>query len=188
MRQTIRCPKNPGKNAILWTLAFALVMVHFAPSCAQQPSRPPNWDGWEFLLGDWIGEGGGGPGQGTGGFTFTLDLQKQILVRKNHADFPASAERPAFSHDDLMIIYQDPPRPARAVYFDNESHVIHYTAEFSKDRNTLTFVSDPIPSSPRFRMIYSKTSDKILSIKFEIAPPGSVDTFSTYIQSTARRQ
>jgi len=188
MHETILCLKNPGKNAILWIMAFAVVIVHFVPLCAQQPSRPSNWNGWEFLLGDWIGEGGGNPGQGTGGFTFTQDLQKQILVRKNHAEFPATADRSAFSHDDLMIVYQDPPKPARAVYFDNEGHVIHYTAEFSKDRNTLTFISDPIPSSPRFRMIYSKTSDKTLSIKFEIAPPGSPETFSTYLQSTAHRK
>ena len=35
---------------------------------------PPNWDAWQFLLGEWVGEGGGAPGQGGGGMTFHFDL------------------------------------------------------------------------------------------------------------------
>src|SRR6266849_9830409 len=31
---------------------------------------PPNWDRWQFLMGEWVGEGGGEPGQGTGSFSF----------------------------------------------------------------------------------------------------------------------
>src|SRR5438552_17948620 len=70
---------------------------------AQQAQKTVNWDSWQFLLGEWIGEGGGAPGQGEGSFNFSLDLQKQVLVRKNHSDYPATKERQAYSHDDLMV-------------------------------------------------------------------------------------
>lgn len=67
----------------------------------------PNWDAWEFLLGEWIGEGGGKPGQGGGSLVFHLDLQQRILIRKNHVDFPATNDQPAVAHDDLTLIYQE---------------------------------------------------------------------------------
>jgi hypothetical protein len=47
-----------------------------------------NWDNWQFLFGEWIGEGGGVPGQGGGLQVFHLDLQKQDLLRKNHVESP----------------------------------------------------------------------------------------------------
>jgi hypothetical protein len=154
-----------------------------------QPAIPqPNWDEWKFLIGEWIGEGGGGPGQGTGGFTFSLDLQKRILVRKNYADYPATNDRPAFRHDDLMIVYQETGKPTRADYFDNEGHVIHYTVEFAKDSTAVVFVSDPSTSTPRFRMTNAKVGPDKLTIKFEIAPPGKPEAFSTYITASARRK
>src|SRR5690349_5925928 len=88
--------------------------------------------GLQFLLGEWIGEGGGGPGEGSGAFAFARELQGKVLVRTNYAEYPASAERPAFRHDDLMIVYTDPPsgRP-HAIYFDSEGHVIEYAVEES---------------------------------------------------------
>src|SRR5262245_21202082 len=84
---------------------------------AQQAAKPANWDAWQFLLGEWEGEGSGTPGQGVGGFRFSLDLQKRVLVRKNWANYPATDKQAAFSHEDLMVVYQEPGQPTRAVYF-----------------------------------------------------------------------
>jgi hypothetical protein len=80
----------------------------------------PNWDAWQFLLGEWIGEGGGTPGQGEGIMAFRFELQKQVLLRTNHMDFPTTPERPTFAHDDLTVIYPNPDGNLRAIYFDNE--------------------------------------------------------------------
>jgi hypothetical protein len=146
----------------------------------------PFWDDWKFLLGEWVGEGGGAPGQGGGNLTFQFDLQDQVLLRRNHVDFPATPERPAFAHDDLTVIYPDPAGSMRAIYFDNEAHVIHYTAAFTGDGNTVTFVSDPILSAPRFRTTYIKGQDRTMTIRFEIAPPGNPDGFSVYTEGTAK--
>src|SRR5689334_18745322 len=54
---------------------------------------PPNWDRWQFLIGDWVGEGGGEPGQGAGAFSFRLDLEGRVLVRKNRSDYPEAKDR-----------------------------------------------------------------------------------------------
>lgn len=173
------------KSLLLTLLLLALVPRLGAP----QASNPNRWRAWQFLLGEWIGEGTGAPGEGSGGFSFTLDLQGQILVRRNHAAYPASKDRPAYSHDDLMVVYAESGgEPSRAIYFDNEGHVIHYTALFSDGGKTLTFLSDAAPAAPRFRLTYTKVDDNSVSIKFEIAPPGKPEAFATYIQASARRQ
>jgi hypothetical protein len=147
-----------------------------------------NWDDWPYYLGEWTGEGTGESGEGSGGFRFDFELQGQILIRRNFADYPASVERPAYRHDDLMIIYGESEGPSRAIYWDNEGHVIHYTAEFSRDKNVLTFLGDIQPSVPRFRFTYEKMGIDTLRIKFEIAPPGNPEEFAPYIEASAHRK
>jgi hypothetical protein len=116
-------------------------------------------------------------------------LQRKILVRKSYADYPASKDRPAFRHDDLTIVYQQPGTDRlHAVYFDNEGHVIEYAVDVSGDRSTVQFLSELAPSSPRFRLIYRRTGDETVAIKFEISPPGKPDSFSTYLEARARRK
>jgi hypothetical protein len=72
------------------------------------------WEGWNYFLGEWTGEGVGQPGEGTSGFHFDFDLQGQIVVQRNFAEYPATAEKPDYRHDDLMIIFQDPQQRFRA--------------------------------------------------------------------------
>ena len=156
---------------------------------AQAPIPAPNWDAWRFLLGDWVGEGSGQPGQGSGGFTFTLELEKRILVRRNRAEYPATAQRPAYSHEDLMIVYPDAdPKRTRAIYFDNEGHAIEYAVTFSPDGNAVTFLSAAAAAAPRFRLTYTKAGNAPVKIKFESAPPGKPEAFSTYLEAAARRR
>lgn len=146
-----------------------------------------DWSRWQFLMGEWVGEGTGEPGEGTGGFTFALDLQEQILVRKNMALYPATTDRPAFRHDDLLIIYQQGDA-TRATYFDNEGHVISYHVAFSENERGVIFVSESVPSEPRFRLTYEKEGEAKVSIRFEIAPPGKLDEFAIYLNAQAHRK
>jgi hypothetical protein len=175
----------------LTTIAVLLLTVFtlHAQSQAQQPKESSSWDSFRFLLGEWIGEGTGAPGEGTGSFSFNFELQEKIIVRKNRADYPATKDKPAYSHTDLMIIYREGDDSLKAIYFDNEGHVIQYAVSFSKDQNTLMFLSDPSPSSPRFRFIYSKaTTPDRLKLEFDIAPPGEPEAFSKYIEGSAHRK
>jgi hypothetical protein len=145
-----------------------------------------NWDAWRFLLGEWAGAGGGTPGQGGGDLSIQFDLQGQVLVRRNHVDFPATAERPAFSHDDLTIIYPETAGSTRAEYFDNEGHVIHYAVTMAADKIMMT--SEPGPSTPRFRTTYWKGENETAGTRFEIAPPGKPEDFAVYIEGILKRK
>jgi hypothetical protein len=166
----------------------ALVLVALSAGAAGSPDDDA-WKAYRFLLGEWGGEGVGEPGKGSGRFSFVLDLQEKVLVRRNRAEYPAAQGRPAFSHEDLMVIYRaDRGGPSRAIYFDSEGHVINYTASFSNDKRTLTFLSDAVPPAPRFRLSYTKGADDSMGIKFEIAPPGTPEVFKTYLEGNARRQ
>ena len=167
-------------------IALSAILFFIAPAKAQQQS-PMNWNAFKFLIGEWVGEGTGAPGEGAGGFTFSYDLQNTVLVRKNYANYPATKDRPAFTHNDLIVVYQEMGK-TKAVYFDNEQHVINYSVTVSADSNSVVFVSDVIPSAPRFRLTNTKAGADKISITFEMAPPGKPEAFTRYIEATARRK
>ena len=157
---------------------------------AQQTKKADDWGPWVYLMGQWEGEGGGQPGQGAGEFAFYFDLDGKILVLQNRADYPATKDRPPFPHEDLMVIYSEPNGGGtrRAIYFDNEGHVIEYAVECSAERGTFTFVSGAVASAPRYRLTYTKGEKDQVSVKFEIAPPGKPDAFSIYVEAVAHRK
>lgn len=152
-----------------------------------QQSAAPDWSKWQFLIGTWNAAGRGDPGEGQGGFSFAFDLQKRVVIRKSHTDYPASKNGAAFAHDDLMIIYVAGAQ-FKADYYDNEGHVIRYAIEFSNDGRTCTFLSDVIPAQPRFRLTYTQAKDGQLAIKFEIAPPNDPEKFKVYVEGTAQKK
>ena len=138
-----------------------------------------------FLVGDWVGGGSGEPGQGVGSFSFTPDLQQHIIVRRAHSEYPATSNKPAVVHDDLLIVYAD---QAKAIYFDNEGHVIHYDIATDTKMKSATFLStDPLPS-PLFRLTYIQASDNQLTITFEISPTGKMQNFKTYLTGSVTRK
>ena len=145
------------------------------------------WEAYEFLLGEWEGGREGDPGQGHGRFSFTFELDKNILVRRNRTIFPPTKEREGYTHDDLLIIYTEATGEKRAIYFDNEEHVIHYAASVSPDQKTNSLVSDLTPSAPQFRFSYIKTGKDTLDARFEMTPPGKPGAFFTYIEGSAQR-
>ncbi len=156
-------------------------------SIAQQITNP--WSKWDYLLGEWIGDGKGDPGEAKGWFTLKMDLDKNILVRTNHAEFPATKDRPAANHDDLMIVYAgNDETSAKAIYFDNEKHVINYKVSYNEAENAIILTSDANEGAPRFRFTYKKIDDKKIKTIFEIAPPGKPDSFMVYVEGTAHRK
>ncbi len=174
-------------RAARWPLALALVNVLAAGAGAAPKDGP--WAAYRFLVGEWVGEGGGKPGEGAGQCSFAFELGAKVLVRRNRAEFPAAAGRPASVHEDLMVIYPGAGgQAARAVYFDSEGHVIHYTASASEDGRALTFLSEAKPSEPRFRLTYSQAEGGAVKVQFEIAPPGKPDAFKIYLGGTLRRK
>jgi hypothetical protein len=168
-------------------LIFFFVLCAGCLAAAQIPKN--NFTALQFLLGNWVAEGGGAPGQATGRFSFTADLQGAVIIRKSYAEYPATKDKPAYRHDDLMVLYADAAsNQPRAIFFDNEGHTINYSIRAADDGNSIEFLSAPQGASPRFRLTYQKAGADAVKLKFEIAPPGKPDSFQTYIEGTALRQ
>jgi len=168
--------------------SFLILIALASLSSGGAADNQSMWRDWGPLLGTWMAEGKGAPGSGAGTFSFAFDLQKQVIVRKSHSNYPATAEHKAFAHDDLMIIYREQEaEKTRADYFDNEGHVIRYTADISGDKKTITFRSDSQPSRPVFRLTYNIGVNGRLAIKFEIAPPDAPQEFKVYVEGSAHK-
>jgi catechol 2,3-dioxygenase-like lactoylglutathione lyase family enzyme len=179
-----------GLAPIVGLLSVAVAGAALAQAPRPGPgARTDTWGRWRFLVGDWVGGGSGDPGEGSGFFSFRFELDGKVLVRRNHSEYPAAPGRPASVHDDLMVIYADAARGGfAAVYFDNEGHVIRYVAELAADGTRITFLNEAAPSTPGFRLIYTKLPGDAVGISFEVAPPGGPGVFKTYLTGKAVRR
>jgi hypothetical protein len=148
-------------------------------------AQKPDWSPFLPLVGSWVGEGGGKPGVANGGFTYTFDLDKNILTRRNFAQYPAAEGRPASRHDDLLIIYPVQQSGFSAIYFDNEGHTIQYNVSFEKDSSTFVFTSTN-SAGPKFRLTNKLLSPDYMKIVFEFSPGGAAP-MQTYIEAEARK-
>lgn len=167
----------------LASLALVCLTNAWLPLPARAADAP--FPGLAFLIGDWTGTGSGSPGEGAGSFSFTPDLQQQVLVRRAHTEYPAAGGRPAVVHDDLMIVYAS---ETKAVYFDNEGHVIHYAIRVDRDAKSVTLLStDPSPL-PLFRLTYRHRQPDEVAVDFAIAPNGKEESLKTYVSGTVRRK
>jgi hypothetical protein len=70
----------------------------------------------------------------------------------------------------------------RALYVDNEGHVIRYVSPTTGDAgaSSAVLVSDPSQQGPAFRLTYVPTAEGAVAGTFEIARPGSTD-FKAYL-------
>jgi hypothetical protein len=151
--------------------------------CSSQ--KAPDWDKWTWLIGNWIGEGGGQPGQGSGTFSFSFDLDKNILVRKSHSEYPSTSTNTKITHDDLIIIYLNSnSEPIKAVYFDNERHIIFYSVTFLD--NSIILTSDKSDNTTIFRLVYSQLDKETVNIRFEMSQDGL--KFVTYVEGKSKKQ
>src|SRR5437899_8261832 len=109
--------------------AMALPLLYLPGSSTEPAAGDDPWASYRFLIGEWVGEGSGQPGRGKGAFSFAPDLKGKILLRKNHAEYPASGGRPPAAHDDPMTVYKE-AKKKKATNFDGEGNVINSTPSF----------------------------------------------------------
>ncbi len=168
-------------------MRHGLLSLIFMATLGAQTSAPlPATDPFaslRFLVGDWSGEGEGKPGTASGGASYRFELDGKVLVRRNHADLAAANGRPAARHEDLMTIFSEGGR-LKALYLDNEDHVIRY--QVAEVPGGVAFTSEPTPG-PRFRLSYLRRSEALVTVLFEIAPPGKPEAFSTYLEAVTRQ-
>lgn len=162
---------------------FGLILSATVLSCPLQAAESGPLAALKFLEGKWIGEGSSEAGQGGGYATFEQDLQGKVLVRRNHAEYPAADGRPAYQHDDLMVIYSDTTtKGIRAFYTDNEGHIIHYTVSVSPDGNTATFLGDVDGNAPRYRLSYTRTGRDKMTIWLEMGRGADMASFHKIVE------
>ena len=141
------------------------------------------WKALSFLEGTWTAntQGGSAGASGSGSYTFQKELGNHILAR--HTVDSAGCKGPATydcEHHDLLYIYQETgDQSLRAIYFDNEGHVIHYGV-WTRGPGTVTFISEASAPGPRFRLVY-ELQGTTMSGKFEICMPGK-DEWKPYLE------
>jgi hypothetical protein len=161
---------------------LTIVVILFIPMiCSGQQDN--TWDKWDYLIGEWNGEGSGIPGEGTGTFTFSYDLDKKIIVRRSHSDYSAGDFKRRTIIDDLMIIYTSDNIPEKAAYFDSEGHSINYKITYPA--NSILFTSDSSSQAPVFRLTYYKIDNEQIKTRFEMSRDGI--NFTTYVEGISRK-
>jgi hypothetical protein len=159
------------------------------PLCAQSaPTGTNPWSALSFLEGTWNAKAiGNGGAAATGSYTFRLELRDHILAR--HGDLSQCKGPSTFDcdHGDLLYIYRDiPTQPLKAIYFDNEGHVIHYVVS-TPSPTSAVFLSDNSQSGPQFRLTY-ELKGQVMYGTFQIRMPVQQE-WKSYLQwSGARHQ
>jgi hypothetical protein len=169
------------------------LVVLCACSLFAQPSQsaPPGiWKPLQFLIGTWEAKTQAGSAQASssGTYSFAFELGNHVIAR--HADNKNSTcKGPAdldCDHGDLLYIYPEGPvRALKAIYFDNEGHVIHYDV-FVPGPTSAVFVSDPSLPGQQYRLSY-EMKGATMQGKFEIRPPGQSD-FKTYLEWSGEKK
>jgi hypothetical protein len=154
--------------------------------CAQNaPTTAPAADSWkslEFLMGTWEAkiQGGSAGAAGSGTYTFQLELRNHILARHSTREGCKGPETFDCEHGDLLYVYQDAlGQPYKAIYFDNEGHVIHYDVS-APSANSAVFISDSSQPGPQFRLTYELRGSTMYG-KFQMRMPGQAE-FKSYLE------
>ena len=171
------------KKALL--MGLGLLLVCSQTLVAQQPA---GLDSLKGLSGKWVGEGTSEVGKGGGYATFEFDLKDKVLVRKNHAEYPPTKDRPAVTHDDVMIVYVEASsKQLRAFYTDSEGNTINYLVTVSDSGKKIVFLSDARDAGPHYRLTYLLTNPDQINLTFEIAAAEKPDQFKQFIEGRIHR-
>jgi hypothetical protein len=143
----------------------------------------------KFLAGTWDAKTVNNPAvTAIGTYTFRTELRGHILARHTVADASKCKGPDDFNceHGDLLYIYAERAGQAlRAIYFDNEGHVIHYVVS-TPTPTSAEFLSDAANPGPQFRLFYELKADT-LSGKFQIRMPGQQE-WKSYLEWTGSRK
>jgi hypothetical protein len=161
---------------------LALALLGVASLHAQAPSDA--WAPLRFLIGTWDARSLNGDVQSSGTYLFQTELRGHVLARhsatkdcKGPLDFDCE-------HSDILYIYAEGP-VYKAIYFDNEGHVIHYNVSTPAPA-TAVFLSDEKQPGPQFRLAY-ELKNGVMNGKFQIKVPGQAE-FRSYLEWTGGKK
>ncbi len=173
------------RSVALWGFCSLSLTLH-----AQGISVPTDpWAALRFLEGTWSAHtlGGSAGAQGSSAYTFKAELKHHVLVR--HSEDYAACKGPASfdcEHSDVLYVYQQAEgQPLRAIYFDNEGHVIHYEVSIPNP-NKAVFISDASLPGPQFRLVY-ELKDAMMSGKFQMRMSEQAE-WKSYLEWTGAKK
>ena len=162
--------------AAVFLLAFPL----FAQNTATTAAAVDPFRSLSFLEGTWEAKTQG-DAAASSNYTFSPELKNHVLGR--HGDAYTNCKGPAqfdCEHNDLFYVYvEGPGQRLRAIYFDNEGHVIHYDVT-TPAPTTVVFLSDASQPGPQFRLTY-ELKGATMSGKFQMHMPGQAD-WKSYLE------
>jgi hypothetical protein len=168
-------------------LAACLAMGLIAQARAQTVKLAPALSGLAFLVGHWSSSNGkvaDTGGSATGISTITAEAGGAVLLRRDHTNLFDASGKPMGGFDQIMMIYAE-AGAIHADYFDGV-HTIHYVAATVQPGRAVSFATAAAPGAPSFRLAYTLSSPKTLTIAFAMAPPGST-SFHLIATGTAQK-
>ena len=163
-------------------IAIPLLLAVSLSTLAQTPPAQDPFKALSFLEQNWEANTNGYAGvKSAGTYTFRRELGGHILARRATSD--VACKGPAdfdCGHGDMLYIYQDAPgQPLKAIYFDNEGHVIHYNVS-TPVPSSVVFLSEPSGGAPQFRLTYEMKGALLLG-KFQSQMPGQSE-WKSYLE------
>ena len=143
----------------------------------------------QYLVGKWnVTYRSGDPGTATDGEeTWCFEAAGAVLARRSWCEFPETPKRPAFRHEDLLVIYADAESKLQGVFWDNEGHVHFYRhVQVADGGDGIRLVTDAATPGPRQALEYRFLPPDGSSAVFRLLLPGAAD-FKTYLQWESRR-
>lgn len=172
-------------KAVIAGASFCAIIM--AQRSNQTQAADP-WKGLRFLLGTWEAktQGGSAGASASGTYTFRLELGGHVLARHSASSGCTGPADFNCEHGDLLYLYQDATgQPLKAIYFDNEGHVIHYEVT-SPAPKRVVLASPAIPNGPQFRLTFELKGALMLG-KFEVRMPGQSE-FRSYLEWSGGRK
>jgi hypothetical protein len=162
-------------------IALALLAVPLLAPGQSAPAPDP-FKALSFLEQNWEANTNGYGGvKSTGTYTFGRELGGHVLARRSTSD--VACKGPATfdcEHGDILYVYEEAPgQPLKAIYFDNEGHVIHYDVT-TPTPTSVIFLSEPGRPGPQFRLTY-EMKDSLLLGKFQSRMPGQTE-WKSYLE------
>ena len=139
-------------------------------------------------MGTWEAKttGGQAQAQSTGTYSFGLELRDHLLARRSAYGNCKGPDEFNCQHSDLLYIYPEGPgQSLRAIYFDNEGHVIHYAVSVPGP-GIAVLLSDADRPGPQFRLSYELNAG-VMTGKFQMRMPGQQE-FASYLEWSGRRK
>jgi hypothetical protein len=169
-------------------IVIALFLSIPLMAAGQSAAAPDSFKALSFLEQDWEANTNGHGGvDSVGTYTFRRELGGHVLARRSTSD--AACKGPATfdcEHSDVLYVYEEMPgQPLKAIYFDNEGHVLHYSVT-TPTATSAVFLTDASQPGPAFRLSY-ELKDGTMFGKFQSRMPGQTE-WKSYLEWSGKKK